>query len=162
MVKIVEGNLLDIKAQVVVQLVNDDGDLKNNIPPEINNEYHHITREYVRFINHCRKKNTDTLGLTLLIPIDVWAVGLVDTLKNDHIEIYDKDYKYIACAFCRMREGKRYKIDYEALENSLRCICNKAQAVKANVAIPYSESVVNVIKKVFEKSTTDVYLVKEE
>lgn len=162
MVKIVEGNLLDVKAQVVVQLVNGDGDLKNNIPPEINNEYHHITREYVRFINHCRKKNTDTLGLTLLIPIDVWAVGLVDTLKNDHIEIYDKDYKYIACAFCRTREGKRYKIDYEALENSLRCICNKAQAVKANVAIPYSESVVNVIKKVFEKSTIDVYLVKEE
>ena len=48
MVKVAEGNILESKAQIIVQLVNDEGDLKNNIPPEINDQYHHITREYVR------------------------------------------------------------------------------------------------------------------
>ena len=39
-------------------------------------------------------------------------------------------------------------------------ICNKAQAVKADIAIPYSEMVENVVKEVFGKSTVNVTLYK--
>ena len=160
MVKVAEGNILESKAQIIVQLVNDDGDLKNNIPPEINDQYHHITREYVRYINNCRKNGIDTMGRICFIPLDVWAIGLVDVLKSNRIEVYDKDYQYIVCAFARTRIGKKYKIDYDSLKNCLRYICNKAQAVKTDIAIPYSEMVENVVKEVFGKSTVNVTLYK--
>ena len=160
MIKVAEGNILESKAQIIVQLVNDDGRLEDNIPPEINDQYHHITREYVKYINHCRKNGIDTMGRICLVPLDVWAVGLVDILKSNRIEIYDKEYQYIMCAFARTRIGKRYKIDYDSLKNCLRCICNKAQAVKAEIAIPYSEPVENAVKEVFEKSTVNVTLYK--
>lgn len=161
MIKIVESGLFDTKAQIIVQLVNDDGDLRNNIPSYINDEYHHVTKEYIRFINHYQKKNKNTIGLVQYTPVDVWALGLVDTIKNDYIDTYDKDFKYIACAFARTREGKKYIIDFDALKECLRNICNKAQSVKADVAIVYSSTIEQAVKEVFVKSTVNVYLCKE-
>lgn len=162
MIKIVNDDFLHTKAQICVQIVNDDGDLKNNIPSYINDEYHHITKEYIRYINYYQKHNLETLGSTMYVPLDCWAVGLVDTIKNNHLDVYDKDFKYIACAFCRRREGKKYKIDFKALKNCLMEVCRKAQAVHADVAIMYSSVVEQAIKEVFEKSTVNVYLCKGE
>ena len=161
MIKIVNDDFLHTKAQICVQIVNDDGDLKNNIPDYINDEYHHITKEYVKYINYYQKHRLETLGSVQYIPEAVWALGLVDTIKNDHLDTYDKDFKYIACAFCRQRVGKKYKIDFGALKDCLRDICRKAQSVHADVAIVWSEVVEQAVKEVFDKSTVNVYLVKE-
>ena len=161
MIKIVNDDFLHTKAQICVQLVNDDGDLKNNIPDYINNEYHHVTKEYVKYINYYQKHRLETLGSVQYIPEVVWALGLVDTIKNGHLDTYDKDFKYIACAFCRERVGKKYKIDFGALKDCLRDICRKAQSVHADVTIVWSESVEQAVKDVFNKSTVNVYLVKE-
>ena len=161
MIKIVENDFLHTKAKICVQLVNDDGDLKNNIPDWINNEYHHITKEYVKFINYYQKNRLETLGQTSYIPEAVWALGLVDTIRNDHLDTYDKDFKYIACAFCRTRSGKKYKLDYSALIDCLRDVCRKAQSVHADVSIVWSEPVEKAVREVFNKSTVNVYLCKE-
>lgn len=161
MIKIVNDDFLHTKAQICVQLVNDDGDLKNNIPDYINNEYHHVTKEYVKYINYYQKHRLETLGSVQYIPEAVWALGLVDTIKNDHLDTYDKDFKYIACAFCREQVGKKYKLNYNALKDCLNDICRKAQSVHADVAIVWSESVEQAVKDVFNKSTVNVYLVKE-
>lgn len=161
MIKIVNNDFLNTKAQICVQIVNNDGDLKNNIPDYINNEYHHITKEYIRYINYYQKHKFETIGSTMFVPLDCWAVGLVDTIKNNHLDVYDKDFKYIACVFCRRREGKKYKIDFKALKDCLGDICRKAQSVHANVAIIWSEPVEQAVKEVFKKSTVNVYLVKE-
>ena len=161
MIKIINDDFLHTKTQICVQLVNDDGDLKNNIPDYINNEYHHVTKEYVKYINYYQKHRLETLGSVQYIPEAVWALGLVDTIKNDHLDTYDKDFKYIACAFCRERVGKKYKLNYNALKDCLNDICRKAQSVHADVAIVWSESVESAVKEVFENSTVNVYLVKE-
>lgn len=161
MIKIVNDDFLHTKAQICVQIVNDEGDLKNNIPDWINNEYHHITKEYIKYINYYQKHRLETFNTTMYVPVDCWAVGLVDTIKNNYLDKYDKDFKYIACAFCRKREGKKYKIDFRALKECLKDICRKAQSVHANVAITYSGVVEQAVREVFEESTVDVYLVKE-
>lgn len=161
MITIIEKDLLHTKAQIIVQIVNDDGDLKNNIPSYINDEYHHITKEYIRYINYYQKHRLEVLGTNCYLPCDVWALGLIDTIKNNHLDTYDKDFRYIACAFCRTREGKKYKINFEALKDCLRDICRKAQSVHTDVAIIWSEVVEQAVKEVFNKSTVNVYLVKE-
>lgn len=159
MIKIVEDSFLNTKARFYVQLVNDDGDIDNNIPPDINNEYHHITKEYVRFINHYQKLHKDILGMNCFIP-EVWAVGLVDIFDTDHIEAYDKDFTYVVCAFCVKRSGKKYKIDYDILKECLRDICNKAQSLKVDVAIPWSDAIERIVKEIFSESTVNVLLIK--
>ena len=161
MIKIVENNLLDTKAKICVQIVNTDGDLKNNIPAYINDEFHHITKEYVRYINYYQKHRLETIGTTQFTPVDCWAVGLVDTIKNDYLDTYDSNFRYIACAFCRERIGKKYKINLDALKDCLSDICRKAQSVHADVSIVWSEPVEKVVREVFNKSTVNVYLCKE-
>lgn len=160
MIKIVNYDFLHTKAQICVQIVNDDGDLKNNIPDWINNEYHHITKEYVKFINYYQKHRLETLGSTMYIPLDCWAIGLVDTIKNNYLDTYDKDFCYIACAFCKERNGKKYNINIDALKYCLKDICRKAQSIHADVAIVWSELVEKVVKEIFDKSTVNVYLCK--
>ena len=162
MIKVIEGDLLHAKSQIIVQLVNEDGDLHKNIPDYINNDYHHITKEYIKYINFCRKKNREISGSCVYIPLDVWALGLVDTTKNNYIDTYDKDFKYIASAFALEKVGKKYKVNISALKECLTDICMKAQSVHADVVIMYSDIVYKIVQEVCENSSVNIYLVKED
>ena len=161
-IRIIEDRLLNTKSHILVQLVNDEGDLKKNIPCEIHYEYRHVTKEYIKFINHCRKYKLKLLGETVYVPLDCWALGLVDTTKNKRIDTYDKDFKYIACAFVRKKEGEKYIIDYNALKECLSDILNKAKYVNTDVAIVYSDIVESAVNELLDKkSNVNVFLVKE-
>jgi hypothetical protein len=163
MIKVVENKkLLKSNARIIVQLVNEDGDLNNNIPSEINYEYHHVNKEYIKFINYCQTNRLESLGKVQYIPEAVWALGLVDTLKNDYVNIYDKGFKYIACAFCKTKIGKNYKINYDTLKECLRDVFNKAQSISADVAIIYSDIMKNIVSEIFNDNTVNVYLYKED
>lgn len=162
MIEVIDGKLLGTKAKICVQMVNTDGDLQYNTPSYINDEFHHITKEYVKYINYYQKNRLETLGQTMYVPFDVWALGLVDTIKNDYLDTYDKDFRYVACAYCKERVGKKYKINFNALKDCLKDICRKAQSVHADVAIVWSDLVESVVKEVFDKSTVNVYLIKED
>ena len=166
MIKIIEGNLFDSKANFIVHQVNCQGIMGGGVALQVKERYPHVEREYRKYINYCNKNDLKILGSVQYVPSEVWAVGLVDTMKNNDVIDYDKNYQYIVNLFGQDTIGTGLQTDMKALKNGLIDIRDKAQKIGATVAMPYRmasvrgganwENVYTVIKKVFENSDVDV------
>ena len=82
MISIVEKNLFDSKANFLVHQVNCQGVMGSGIAKQVAERYPFIDKEYRRYVFHCKKKKKKMLGTVQYVPLEVWANGLVDTLKN--------------------------------------------------------------------------------
>lgn len=166
MIKIIEGNLFDSNANFIVHQVNCQGIMGGGVALQVKEKYPHVEREYRKYINYCNKNDLKILGSVQYVPSEVWAIGLVDTMKNNDVSDYDKNYQYIVNLFGQDTIGTGLQTDMKALKNGLIDIRDKAQKIGATVAMPYRmasvrgganwENVYTVIKKVFENSDVDV------
>ena len=116
----------------------------------------------MRYIKYYDKNNDGMLGRVQYVPTEVWAMNMVDTIKNNNVEAYDTDYQYIVNAFCQDVSNYKVRTDLNALKKALVDICDKASKIGATVAIPYENegyrndtswnNLYNIVKKVFEQS----------
>ena len=166
MIKIIEGNLFNSKANFIVHQTNCQGVMGSGVALQVSEKYPHVEREYRKYINYCNKNNKKILGSVQYVPVDVWALMMIDTMKNNDVSDYDKNYQYIVNLFGQDTIGTGIQTDMKALKNGLIDIRDKAKKIGATVAMPYKlgscrgganwENVYTVIKKVFENSDVDV------
>lgn len=166
MIKIIDGNIFDSKANFIVHQVNCQGVMGSGVALQVAENFHHVEKEYNKYIRYCNKNHQKILGSVQYVPIDVWALMMTDTMKNDDVSAYDTNYQYIVNLFGQDSFGTGLQTDMKAMKNGLIDIREKAQKIGATVAMPYKigscrgganwENVYTVIKKVFENSNVDV------
>lgn len=170
MIKIVEKNIFDSKANFIVHQVNCQGVMGSGLARQVAERYPLVDREYRRYVFHYKKKNIKMLGTVQYVPTEVWAVGLVDTLKNDRIDTYDTNYQYIVNLFGQDSYGTGVQTDLTEMKNAFIDIRDKALSVNATIAMPFRigscrggakwSDVYSIIKEVFENSGLDVEICK--
>lgn len=166
MIRIVEKNLFDSKANFIVHQVNAQGVMGSGVAKQIAEQYPFVDKEYRKYVFHCQKKNKKILGTVQYVPTEVWAIGLVDTIKNNRIEKYDVDYKYIVNLFGQENYGTGLQTDLAEMKNAFIDIRKKALSVGASIAMPFKigscrggadwKDVYAIIKEVFGDSGLDV------
>jgi O-acetyl-ADP-ribose deacetylase (regulator of RNase III) len=149
MVKMMEGNIFNSSANFIVNNVTCEGDMNNDVLEFCP----YAKSECLKFIRHCNKRNESVLGAAQYVPVDSWALIMCDTINNEKIDAYDKNYKYIVNLFGINDEGKA---DYKALKHGFYDIKNKAKSIGAKIAIPYDiggkqrDKIIELIYKVFK------------
>lgn len=139
MVKVIEGNLFDSKAQLVVHQVNCQGVMGSGVAKQVATLYPHVEVEYRKYIRHCKKNGNKPLGTVQYVPVDNWSLIMVDTMKNTDVIEYDKEYQYICNLFGQSDygyNGEQYT-NLKALKNGLYDIKDKAKKLNAKIAMPY-------------------------
>ena len=156
MIKIINGNLTDSKENFIVNLVDCQG---------YSQMKHHVEKEYLKYLKHYNKVEEDIHGKVQYVPNDIWAICMVNTIKNKDVIAYDNEYQYIVNLFgqdnrCHNKENFKY------IKIGLKDIFNKAKNINATIAIAYGlgkenwNNVYNEIKHMSEKFNVDVYLYK--
>lgn len=171
MIKIIEGDLFESKANFLVHQVNCQSIMGSGVAAQVADMYPHVEKDYRRYLKHCEKIDINPLGTAQYVPVDVWAVGMVDTIKNDNVVAYDSEYQYIVNLFGQNDYGMgKQHTDLNAMKRAMIDICNKAKAINATVAMPYRigsfrggakwDDVYKIIQKVFENSGVNVEIYK--
>lgn len=137
MIKIVDGNIFDSKASFICHSCNCIDVVDDVITEQMYSLSPHIEKEHRRYLHYCKKHNIETLGTVQYIPTQYWALGLVDTIKNNYIDIYDNDYQYIVNLFIQNSVDADMQTDLVATKKAFKDIKNKAKCVNATIAIPY-------------------------
>lgn len=166
MISIVEGNIFDSNANFIVHQVNCLGIMGSGIASQVEERFPHVGSEYRKYLRNCKKNNINALGTVQYVPTEVWALPLVDTMKNDNVTAYDTNYQYIVNLFGQAYIGEGLQTDLRAVKKALIDIRDKAWNIGATVAIPWKmssnrgganwENVYTIIKKTFENSDVDV------
>lgn len=171
MIKIIDGNLFDSKANFLVHQVNCMSVMGSGVALQVKELYPHVEVEYLKYLKHCKKSKHEPLGTSQYVPIDSWALVMVDTMKNEKVEAYDKDYQYIVNLFGQKDFGMgKQHTDLKAMETAMIDIRNKAKSIGATVAMPYMigsyrggakwDDVYSIIRDVFDGSGVDVEICK--
>lgn len=155
MIKNFDGNIFDSNANFIVNPVNCSGSMDSKLATKIKEYYPHVEREYLKYLRSFNKSSTSPLGTAQYIPVDIWALTMTDTIKNNDIIAYDTKYQYIVNVFCADMTDNGFKIDSNALRNALADVRDKAQNIGATVFIPRQIDN-NVINKIFDDSGVDV------
>ena len=166
MISVIDGDLFDSKANFIVHQVNCLGVMGSGVARQVEEKFPHVGSEYRKYLRNCKKNNVDALGTVQYVPVEVWALPLVDTMKNDNVIDYDNNYQYIVNLFGQSYIGEGLQTDLKALKKALINIRDKALNLGATVAIPWKmssnrgganwENVYTIIKKTFDNSGVDV------
>ena len=167
MIKNINGNIFDSKANFIVHQVNCQGVMGSGVAAQVAERFPHVEKEYLKYLKYCKKYKIEPLGTAQYIPTETWAIGLVDTMKNTYVDAYDKEYQYIVNLFGQDNFGMGVQqTNLKAMEKAFVDICGKAKSIGATVAVPYRigsfrggakwEDVERIIKNVFEHSGVDV------
>lgn len=166
MINIIDGNLFDSKANFIVHQTNCMGCMKSGVALQVAEQYPHVETEYRKYLNYCRKTKIEPLGTVQYVPNEVWALIMVDTMKNNNVIAFDNNYQYIVNLFGQSTYGEGLHTDLKAFKKALMDVREKAEKIGATVAMPYKigscrgganwNDVYTIIKKVFEKSSVDV------
>ncbi len=169
MVTIVSKKIFNSDAKFVVNAVDCNGEIRPNVLKRIFELYPHAEKEYMKYVKKCEKNKLDMLGTVQYIPVDTWALVLVDTIKNNVVEAYDTNYQYIVNAFVQETKGKKNITDIMAIQRVLINLKEKAEKIDATIAIPYNfgcgkniqwHEVLRIIKNVFDNSKVQVEIYK--
>lgn len=170
MIKIIEENLFNSYANIIVHQVNTQGVMGSGVAVQVAKKFPHVYKEYRSYVNYCKKNGVSMMGKVQYVPVDVWAIGLVDTIKNNNVVTYDRHYQYIANAFGQKTYGKGLQTDINSLTNCFMDIQLKAEQINASIAIPYKigccrggadwNVVYKIIQEVFDGSDLDVMICK--
>lgn len=166
MIRIVEGNIFDSNANFIVHQTNCSYAMKSGVALQVADRYPHVEKEYMKYLRYCDKNNIEPLGTAQYVPNEVWALTMVDTMKNNNVIAYDTNYQYIVNLFGQDTYGYGLQTDLKAMKKAFVDIREKAQKIGATVAMPYKigscrgganwNDVYTIIKKVFEHSDVDV------
>lgn len=166
MIKIIDGNLFDSKANFIVHQVNCQGCMQSGVALQVSEKYPHVEVEYRKYLRYCKKNNTSPLGAVQYVPTEVWALIMIDTMKNNNVDAFDTNYQYIVNLFGQNTFGEGLHTDLKAMKKAFVDVREKAEKIGATVAMPYKigscrgganwDDVYMIIKNVFEKSNVDV------
>ena len=166
MIKIIDGNIFDSKANFIVHQVNTLGTMGAGVALQVATRYPHVETEYNKYLRYCKKNKLSPLGTAQYVPTEFWALVMIDTIKNNNVIAFDKNYQYIVNLFGQDTIGDGVNTDLKAMKKAFIDIRDKAQKIGATVAMPFRigscrggalwNDVYTVIKKVFENSTVDV------
>lgn len=167
MVETVNGDIFASKSNFIVHQVNCQNVFEIGIGKKIAELYPHVEVEYRKYLRYCKKGSANPLGTVQYVPVDNWALPMIDTMKNEKIIDYDTDYQYIVNLFGQTDYGfdNRQYTNLKAFKNALYDIKKKAYNIEASVAIPYKigcdgkikwEEIEEIIQKVFSKSDVEV------
>ena len=165
MINVIDGNLFDSKANFIVHQVNCQGTMGSGIARQVADQFPHVESEYLKYLRHCDKNHQNALGTCQYVPVDVWALTMTDTMKNNNITAYDIDYQYIVNMFGQNTFGDGLRTDLKAVKKAMADIRDKAQSIGATVAMSWKigsytaqewEDVYTIIKKTFGNSDVDV------
>lgn len=137
MIRIINGNLFNSKANFIIHQVNCCSIMGSGVAKQVADLFPHVEKEYLRYLKHCNKEKIEPLGTAQYIPVDSWALVMVDTLKNNRVDAYDKEYQYIVNLFGQKSFGKGLQTDLKAMKRAFIDIYNKAKSINATVAMPY-------------------------
>lgn len=170
MIKIVDKNLFDSKANFICHSCNCQGVMGSGVAAQVAEKYPHVEKEYLKYLRYCKKNNIKPLGTVQYVPNEVWAVNLVDTMKNNYVDAFDSEYQYIVNIFGQNTYGIGLQTDLNAIKRAFKDICEKAKSINATVAVPYKigscrgganwDDVYKIIQTVFENSGVDVEICK--
>lgn len=150
MIKNLNGNIFNSDANFILC------ETSFGIPMEIAEEFVHVEKEYNKYLKYCKKNHIEPT--VQYVPVDVWALIMVDTLKNNDITAYDSDYKYVVNLFGQSMSSMGLQIDLKNIRNALIDIRNKAEKIGANIAVPYKmyganwKTVYSIIEEIFDES----------
>ncbi len=167
MIKIIDKNLFDSKANFLVHQTNCMSVMGSGVALQVAELFPHVEKEYMKYLKHCKKNRIEPLGTAQYVPVDSWALVMVDTMKNEKVEAYDREYQYIVNLFGQKNFGMdAQQTDLKAMKMAMVDIREKAESIGATVAMPYMigsyrggakwEDVYKIIQDVFNKSTVDV------
>ena len=166
MINVIDGNIFDSKANFIVHQVNCMGIMGSGVALQVAERFPHVEAEYLRYLRYCKKNNIDVLGTVQYVPSEVWALPLVDTMRNNNVNAYDTNYQYIVNLFGQDAIGEGLQTDLKAVKRALMDIRDKARNIGATVAIPWKmssnrgganwENIYAIIKKTFGNSDVDV------
>ena len=171
MIKIIDGNLFDSKANFIVHQVNAQGVMGSGVAAQVAERYPNVEKEYLRYCKYYNKQKKNMLGTVQYVPTEAWANVMCDMIKNDRIEAYDKDYQYIVNLFGQNNFGiGEQHTDLKALKKGMLDIRDKAERIGATVAMPFKigshrgganwSDVYKIIQDVFGKTNVDVEIWK--
>lgn len=162
MIKIINGNLFDSKANFIVHQTNCQGVMGSGVAAQVAELYPHVETEYRKYLRYCKKNKIKALGTVQYVPLESWAMVMVDTMKNDNVIAYDKNYQYIVNLFGQDNYGMgKLHTDLKAVKKAFIDIKEKAKEIGATVAMPYQigsfrggadwNDVYGIIQEVFGK-----------
>ena len=135
------GSIINSKANLIIKIVGTECGTKEFV------DIPHVEKEHIKYVRHCQKNNINAIGAYQCIPTQVWAMVMVDTIKSNNIVEYDKDYQYIVLVYGKNNFNDSLNVN--AIKKALTNIRNKAEALKASVAIKWDNEVANIVKDVF-------------
>jgi O-acetyl-ADP-ribose deacetylase (regulator of RNase III) len=153
MITNINGNILDSKANFIVHKVNSFS-LDSNIASQIVERYEHIEKEYLKYLRYCNKNHYDIIGSVQFVPVEPWALIMVDTMKNNNVIDYDTNYQYIVNMFCESSSDEGIKTNLKAAKKALENIFEKAKNIGATVAIP--DNIEKLVREIIAKYDVDV------
>ena len=171
MIKIIDGNLFDSKANFIVHQVNCQSVMGSGVAAQVAELFPNVEHEYLRYCKHCKKNKINMLGTVQYVPTEAWANVMCDTMKNERVEAYDKNYQYIVNLFGQDTFGMGVQqTNLKAVKMGMMDIREKAEKIGATVAMPYMigsfrggadwNDMYKIIQNVFGKSVVDVEIWK--
>lgn len=150
MIKIVNGNILNAKENIIGHQVNCIGVMGAGLAKQIRNKYPVVFKEYKKFVDSQSNKY-NLLGAQQLVSIS--------------------EQKYISNLFGQKGIGRfQQQSDYEALESSLTKLLYLAETSNLSVALPHGvgcglaggdwDIVYEIIDKVFQDYGVTLYKFK--
>lgn len=166
MIKYFKGDILNSKANFIICPTNGSKGFNSDVFVDMTKRYPHAEKEFRKYVNYYSKNNLDLLGTVQYIPKEVWALGLVDTIKNSYLDAYDDNYQYFANTFVLHTTGFNTILDGSSFIDALDDIKYKAQSIGAKtIAIKTkdrftTESIANnmceIINDTFKGSFIDI------
>lgn len=138
MIKIVDKNLFDSNANFLIHQTNCQGVMGSGVALQVANNFPHVEHEYMKYLRYCKKNNINPLGTAQYVPVDTWAMVMVNTMTNNDIMAYDSQYQYIVNLFGQDDFGMgKQQTNLKAMEKAFNDIYKKAKKINATVAMPY-------------------------
>lgn len=138
MIKNIEGNLFDSKANFIVHQTNCQGVMGSGVAAQVADLFPHVEVEYRKYCKYCKKNKITLLGSVQYVPSESWGLIMVDTMKNDKVIAFDDNYQYIVNMFGQDNYGMDTQhTDLKAMEKAFNDIAEKAREIGASVAMPY-------------------------
>lgn len=148
MIKNFNGNIFNSNANFIVCGLDSQGTIENDDLPS------HVERECLKYVRYCKKNHIEILGSVQYVPTEIWALNMVDTMKNNDVMDYDTSYQYIVNLFCKNVSDEGIKMNPSAVKEGLADILTKAEMIKATVAVPYK--IGKYINEIINKYDVDV------
>lgn len=163
MIKIINGNVFDSDAQVIVHQVNCQGVMGSGVALQVREKFPNVYKEYKLYCNKTRNQLGELLGDVLLVDKNggVWNYGEVD--------IVTCSYPFIANIFGQDKygyNGEKYT-DIKALRQGMSTLAFVASIHNWKIAMPYNigcdrgganwEEVYTIIEEVFAYNEVELW-----